>query len=84
MASPAPAVKAVSACGTRDFITMLLHISDSPSPPKRMLITETKGMFTVPNSRFSKKNTTMSIVMSRMSGMGFLFMIRGESGISVF
>ena len=79
--SPAPATNAVNACGTRDFQMMFCQIMDSSVFPHKMFQTERKGIWTEPNSRFSKKNRNMdaSITSIRSSVGLFIANVRSIS-----
>ena len=67
-ANPAPATKAVSDWGTRDFHTMLRHTSDSSPVPKRICTIDCSGMATDPSTKLSTKKSAMEAAMSvRMS-----------------
>ena len=65
--NPAPATKAVKACGRRDFRIIFCQATGSPSPPVKIFQTEANGMDTDPNSRFNNRNTMMDAVITRMS-----------------
>ena len=68
MESPAPATKAVRACGTRDFQIIFCQIMDSSVPPQSMFHTEPIGMETEPKRRFNRKKIKIDAAISNIRG----------------
>ena len=62
--SPAPATRAVSACGIRDFQMMLYQISLPCEFPHKICHTSLNGIDTDPRSRFKRKKTKISRVIN--------------------
>jgi hypothetical protein len=64
MDKPAPATKAVSVWGKRDFQIIFCHISGSSPVPDNIFQIEPTGMEIVPNTRLSMKNSRIETKIS--------------------
>ena len=74
MASPAPATRAVSDCGTRDLRMMFCHTCGSSPVCIRICQTDLRGMATEPNSRLSMKNRKTDATINSMNRVVGRFM----------
>ena len=63
---PAPATKAVNACGKRDFQMIFCQVWGSSPVPVKMCHTALIGIRTEPNTMLRNKNTTILNMISRI------------------
>ena len=66
IARPAPATKAVNACGRRDFQTIFCQVTGSSPSPQIMFQTDFNGIDTDPNTRFRNIRTRIDATMSNI------------------